>query len=93
MYIRVTHGRMDPAKVDEHNQLMAEVVAVATRLPGCRSFSGGVDRARGQSITVSTWDTEENARWSRDALGDIIPRLQALGVQLEPPEVFEAIAT
>ncbi len=91
MYIRVTRGRMDPARVDQHNQVLLEVAAVARGLPGYQSFMGGVDRASGQSITVSTWDTEENARWSRDVLGDLLPRLQALNVQLDPPEIFEAI--
>jgi hypothetical protein len=41
-----------------------------------------------------SWDTEEHARLSRDVLlGAFIPRLQALGVQLDPPQIFEVTAT
>jgi Protein of unknown function (DUF3105) len=52
-----------------------------------------VDRARAQAIVVSTWDTEEHARWSPEALGEIGSRIQALGTQAEAPEIFEVIAT
>jgi hypothetical protein len=31
----------------------------------------------------------EHARWSPDTLGDIPSRLQALGTQIEQPEIFE----
>jgi hypothetical protein len=67
MYMRVTRGRIDPARIDE--------------------LTGG------QLVAVSTWDTEEHARWPRQALGDFVPRLQALGVQLDPPEFFEVTTT
>jgi hypothetical protein len=43
---------------------------------------------------VSTWDTEEHARFSRDALGEsVVSRLQVAGVQLDPPEFDEVLAT
>jgi hypothetical protein len=91
MYMRVTRARMDPSKIDEVvSQVGPDVAAASGRLPGHQSFLGGVDRASGRTITVSTWDTEEHARWSpADALGDIPARLQALGVQVDPPEIFE----
>jgi len=28
---------------------------------------------------------------SRDQLGDVLPRLQALGVRLEAPEIYEVV--
>jgi hypothetical protein len=65
------------------------VGAAIRRLPGCQSWMGGVDRASGRLILVSTWDTADHARWALEALGDLVPRFQALGVQLDPPEVFE----
>ena len=53
---------------------------------------GGVDGVSGQLITISTWDSEEHARWSAaDVLGDIPSRFQALTVQVEQPEFFEVI--
>ena len=94
MYIRVTRARMDPSKINEAvMQVGQEVAAVIRRLPGYQSYVGGGDRATGQTISVSTWDTEEHARWSADVLGDIPSKLQAMGVQVEPPEIFEVTTT
>ena len=90
MYMRVTRGRVDPARSDEAVKLGTDVAAAVRQLPGCQSFVAGGDRTTGQTIAVSTWDTEEHARYNAaDALGDIVPRLQALGTQIEPPEIFE----
>jgi quinol monooxygenase YgiN len=94
MYMRVTRARLDPTKVDETvRQVGQDVAAAIRRLPGCQSYVGGADRATGRTINVSTWDTEEHARWSSDALGDIPSRLQALGAQIDPPEIFEVTTT
>jgi len=94
MYMRVTRSRIDPARVDEAvRQVGPDLVATISRLPGYQSFMGGLDRSRGQAITVSTWDTEEHARWSIDALGDIPSRNQAFGIQADAPEIFEVTST
>jgi heme-degrading monooxygenase HmoA len=93
MYVRVTRTRVDPARLDEVNQLVLDVAAAAKRLPGNQSLVFGQDRATGEGVAVTTWDTEDHARWSRDVLGDLIPRLQALGVQFDPPQIFEVTAT
>ena len=91
MYIRVTRGRFDPAKYDEMRGLSEEVNAAVQRLPGCQGVYTGGDRDAGRLIAVSTWDSEEHARFSRDALGEVVGRLQSLGGQLEPPEVYESL--
>ena len=94
MWMRVTRGRVDTTKADEAlMQLAQDVAAAIKRLPGCQSYVGGGDRASGQTIAVSTWDTEEHARFSRDALGDIPSRMQALGGQVDQPEFFEVTTT
>jgi hypothetical protein len=91
MYIRVMRGRIDPAKYDDLVGLAPAMRAAITRLPGCQSYQGGGDRAAGATLAVSTWDTEEHARFSGDALGDFVRRVQALGIQLEPPDIYESI--
>ena len=96
MYMRVTRGRFaDPSTIDEAiSQLGADLVAAISRQPGYQSFTGGIDRASGRTITVSTWDTEDHARWSpAEVLGDIVSKLQALNVQTDPPEIFEVTTT
>ena len=93
MYVRVTRMRGDPARIDEASQLVGDTAAAVKRLPGNQSLVLGRDRATGGGVAVSTWDTEEHARWSRDVLGDLLPRLQALGTEFESPEVFEVTST
>jgi hypothetical protein len=95
MDMRVVRGRMDPARIDEAegSQVAQELAAAVRRLPGCQSFMGGGDRATGQTIAVSTWDTEDHARYPVEALGEVLSRLQAVGLQADPPEIFEVTTT
>ena len=93
MHVRITRGGSDPARFDEVVALAQEVAAAVERLPGCRSAVGAADRATGALAAVSsTWDSAEAAGFSRDALGELVPRLSALRVRLEPPEVYEVVA-
>ena len=92
MYLRVTRSRFDPDKFDETVRLGEEFAAAIRRLPGFRSYHSGMDGNAGTSIGVSVWDTEEHARFSRDALGDIIPRMLAAGLQIDPPEFYQVTA-
>lgn len=56
MYVRVTRGRLDPSRLDQ--QLAQELAATVKRLPGCQSYTGALDRASGQTVAISTWDSE-----------------------------------
>jgi heme-degrading monooxygenase HmoA len=94
MYMRVTRSRVDVSRLDEAlGQLAADLRAAISGLPGYQSYTLAVDRASGQALSISTWDTDEHARWSRGALGDILPRLQALGMQIDGPEFFEVTSS
>jgi aminoglycoside phosphotransferase (APT) family kinase protein len=90
MYLRITRGRFDPAAYDQIRPLADEIQAAGSRLPGLDRMYQAVDRVAGTVVAVSTFDTEEHARFSREAaLGDVLARLQALGVQVDPPEIYE----
>jgi hypothetical protein len=89
MWMRVSHGRVDPSKVDEAVKLGPDIAAAVKRLPGYQSYTMGGDRSTGRSVSVSTWDTEEHARFSPDALGEVVSKLRALGAQIDPPEILE----
>jgi hypothetical protein len=91
MYIRTTRGRSNPATIDETIWLYEEVAAAVRRLPGFKSYYGGLDRTSGVILSVSMFDTEAHARFSRDSLGNIIGRLKAAGVQLEAPDIYEVV--
>ena len=89
-YLRISRARFDPAQYEELQRLNADLGSAVQRAPGFQQFLTGYDRAEGKGIAISVFDTLEHAQFSRDLLGDIIPRFQALGLQMEPPEFYEA---
>ena len=89
MYMRVTRGRVDLSRYDEAVSAVPGIVGALSRLPGNQSYLTGMDRASGRTMAVSTWDTEDHARFSTDAVPDLASRLQAAGLQVESTEVFE----
>lgn len=91
MYLRVTRGHWDPAKHDELARLVPEAIAAIQRLPGCQDVRNGVERSTGRTVTVSSFDTMEQAQFSRDSLGEALARLQAAGWQGEAPEIYETL--
>ena len=92
MYLRSTRGHFDPAKSGEATALLPDIVAAIQRLPGCQGVQAGVDPATGGTLSVSSFDTQEHAHFSRESLGDAFTRLQALGWQGEAPEFYETVA-
>lgn len=92
LHLRITRGRFESATYDAFVRLSQDIASAVQRLPGCRSYHGGLDRAAGRLVAVSTWDRADQARFSRDALGDVLTRTLALGAQLEPPEIYEIVA-
>ena len=91
MYLRVTRGRFDLTRYDESVTISHDVGAAIARLPGFVRYQGAGDRATGAIVAVSTWDTEEHARFPREQLGEAVDRLQAAGARLEPPEIYEVV--
>jgi hypothetical protein len=89
MHLRITRARFDPATFEQIEPASREVDAAMRRLPGLRHYHQGVDRAAGTVAAVSVFDGEEQARFAREALGDPIGRLVALGVRFEDPEIYE----
>ena len=88
---RLTRGSFDPARYDESVALSQEVGDAIARLPGFVAYRGGGDRASGGVVAISTWETEEQARFPGQALGDVVDRLLTAGARLEPPEVYEVV--
>ncbi len=91
MYLRISRGRFDTSKYDELLGLAGDILTAVSSQPGFQSYHGGVNRAGGTLVAVSGWDSEEHANFPREALGAIMPRLQALSVQLEPADIYEVV--
>ncbi len=95
MYLRITRVRFDPARYDDLLPLVREVNAAVQGMPGCQGLHTGSDRTGGKFAVVSRWDTLEQASFSRDtatSTADVVRRLQAIGAQIEPPEIYEAVS-
>ena len=91
MYVRISRIQFDPDKYDEVMEIVRDVPELMRRQPGFVGYFAAAERTAGTGLAVSTWETEEKAWVSRAVLGDIVPRMHALGVKLDAPEVYEII--
>jgi len=90
MFMRVVHSSIDPAKIDDVLALKDEIIAATKKQAGFVSFQGGVSRATGAFMTVSSWQTEAAGKLPlREILGDILDRLTALGLQVKSVDTYE----
>jgi hypothetical protein len=71
MWMRVARSRIDPARISEDSTLQEDLAEAFRQLPGYQSFMLGVDRATGELINVSTFDTEEHATIPRGLSKDL----------------------
>jgi hypothetical protein len=89
MYLRLTRGRFDPARYDAVVPLVLPITAALRALPGVQDVHVGIDRATGRTLSLTTFDRLEHARFSRDRLGPVLEPLQDLGWEPEAPEIYE----
>ena len=92
MYARRTPYRVDPARFEEVHRFTEErLIPAFRRLPGFRHYFVIGDRTTGGGYSLTILDTADQANAVRDALGDLVPQLQALGLQLDAPEIHEVV--
>ena len=91
MFVRVSHGSIDPARYDDVVALTDDFVAAFKRLPGFVAYQSGINRSTGAFVSITTWETAEAANYSRDDLGDVFERFVALGASVDQSEVYEQL--
>ncbi len=81
MYIRVAQGTNDPpSRLDDVLAVVREVGLPNMRQsPGFRNAYVGVDRATGNGVVVSIWDTQEQANFT--VTPEFLARMQALNIR------------
>ena len=89
MYVRVSHSTFDPAKRTEVDAVTEEAGEVLAGLPGFVRYVGAADDGSGMGVVISFWESEEAAGFDRAAFGDVMSRLAASGLALQPPQVFK----
>lgn len=91
MYVRITNSHFDPSRSGEVRALGPDLIAGLKGLPGCHDVAIGIDTATGLGVAVSYFDTEAHARFSRDALGDLIGRIGDAGIRMDPAQIYERL--
>lgn len=92
MFLRITHTHIDPSKAEQANGLAQEVVDSVSQLPGFQHAYQAADAGSGDAVIISVWDTREHAEFDRNALGNIVPRIQTMGATLDAPKIYEVNA-
>jgi heme-degrading monooxygenase HmoA len=93
VYIRISRASFDPSREEEVIDLGHSAMAAAAQaLPGFQSSERAIDGRAGRLVIITRWDTEEHARFARDQLGSVLAQTEALGVHLEPADVYEIVA-
>jgi hypothetical protein len=92
MYVRVTPIRFDVSRQDAVTQVSQDVVLPLFRgLPGFKRYQGGIDAAQGTGVSLSFWETREQAQGLTEAVRPIAPQLQAAGIELGSPAIYEIV--
>ena len=89
MYLRVTHGHIDPANADAALGTIPDLLAALRQLPGCQDVQTGLDRDTGETVSVMRFDTLDHATFARESIGEPFERLLAAGWQPEAPLITE----
>ena len=94
MFLRITRTQVDSARYQEAMNLSEEIIAAARQLPGLQGIYVAGDASAGRGVIATLWDTREHAQIDRagPVLGEVVGRAQALGVQMEDPEIYEVSA-
>jgi hypothetical protein len=90
-YLRLTRPHFAPDR-DQEVVDLTPAIAATQRLPGFRGRPRGLDPAGGTLVAVRLWDSAAHAGFEREALGPAPARAPALGVELEPAEVYAVVA-
>jgi hypothetical protein len=85
MFARVTTTQFSPYRLDESIHMAREqIVPAAQQQTGFKGYLMLVDRSTGKGITITLWEGEEdrqvtgqNSSYYRDAIGKIVPLLEA----------------
>jgi len=90
MYVRVTRGRFDPARLDDIQRLATDQLVPAPKgRAGFQGYQGGLNAEAGTLVAISTWETREQAQ----DIGAVRGPFGALGIHFEAPEIFEVTVT
>ncbi len=93
MYVRVQILSVDPAKARQIVHFAEEdVIPKLKRLPGFRRYTAAGDLVGGRAITITEWDTREQAQGQLAAL-NFGQETNDVGIEVDAIYVYEVVAS
>lgn len=90
MFARVQTLRQPAEKLDELAAIAREQLPSAHELAGFSGFYYLIDRANGQALVISLWETEDDLRQVQAGGAAVREHVEAeVGVKSPPAEIFE----
>lgn len=92
VYIRTTTYTYDPAREEALRRLNDEhLIPLLHQLPGFVSYTYGLDADSRRGVSITAWQDRESAEGFRTAMGGMVQRFQALGLHIDPSQVYEVV--
>jgi len=92
VFIRTTTYSYNPLQEDELLLLNDEhLIPLLRQLPGFVSYSYGLDPATRRGISITAWESRDTAEGFRTAMGGMVQRFQAVGLEIDPSQVYELV--
>lgn len=93
MFARVTPGRTDVATIGQLRQLTQDrLIPAFQQMPGLVHYLALFDDQTGQTMSITVWETKEQATAPPARLGDVREAYEALGLEFGPTQTFEVAA-
>jgi hypothetical protein len=92
MYVRIAPVRFDLSLAETVIKLTNEVIIpLFQSQPGFVRYQAGLDRKQGTGVSLTFWETREQAQALSDAFLSIAPQLQAATLEIGPAAVYEIL--
>jgi hypothetical protein len=93
MFARITPGRTDLATIGQLRQLTEDrLIPAFQQMPGLVHYLALFDDQTGQTLSITVWETREQAMSPPARLGDVREAYEALGLEFGPTQTFEVAA-
>jgi hypothetical protein len=92
MWVRIAPVRFDLSLAETVIKLTNEVIIPLFRSqPGFVRYQAGLDRKLGTGVSLTFWETREQAQSLSDAFHAIAPQLQAATLEIGAAAIYEIL--
>ena len=93
MFARVTPGRTDLATITELRRVTEEkLIPAFKQMPGLVNYLALFDEKTGKTLSITVWETREQATAPPARLGDVRALYEDLGVDFGATATYEVAA-